>query len=365
MRLEELRASALELRIEAELALGRHAHLIGELQGLVGEHPLRERLWAQLMTALYRDGRQADALAAYRAARERLIEEIGIEPGPELRALESRVLAQDPALAVHDTPTAQPSRAALAVCTDSSGPAAVAERLAAASGVEAVAVALLRDAGRAGRRDRRAARARRRARASPRSRARRRAMTRCGSRPSRTRRSCCSSAPQDGRLDPDLAAVLRAAACDVALVAGGAPAAEGPVLVPFSGGAHDWAAAELGASLGGGAVTLLGAAGGAGRRDASRLLANASLALQRGAGRARRDGARRPRRRRRARGGRRRRRRRDRPLRALAAGGHRTRPARGSSREAPCPVLLVRRGVRPGTLAPPEALTRFSWSGGG
>ena len=111
VRLEELRASALELRIEAELALGRHAHLIGELQGLVGEHPLRERLWAQLMTALYRDGRQAEALAAYRAARERLIDEIGIEPGPELRALEARILAQDPALAVHDTPTAsRPAR---------------------------------------------------------------------------------------------------------------------------------------------------------------------------------------------------------------------------------------------------------------
>src|SRR4051812_45936788 len=82
IRLEELRASALELRIEAELALGRHARLIGELQALVGEHPLRERLQAQLMTALYRDGRQADALAAYRAARERLREEMGIGPRP-------------------------------------------------------------------------------------------------------------------------------------------------------------------------------------------------------------------------------------------------------------------------------------------
>ena len=85
VRLEELRASALELRIEAELALGHHVRLIAELQGLTSEHPLRERLWAQLMTALYRDGRQADALAAYRTARARLIEEIGIEPGPELQ----------------------------------------------------------------------------------------------------------------------------------------------------------------------------------------------------------------------------------------------------------------------------------------
>ena len=170
--------------------------------------------------------------------------------------------------------------------------------------------------------------------------------------------------PQDGRLEPDLATVLRAAACDVALVAGGAPAAEGPVLVPFSGSAHDWAAAELGASLGGGAVTLLGTSGGAGRRDASRLLANASLALQRGAGVRAETVLAGPGAGRRARGGRRCRRHRDRPLRALAAGGHR--PARTRIvREAPCPVLLVRRGVRPGTLAPPEALTRFSWSGGG
>ena len=98
VRLEELRASALELRIEAELALGHHVRLIAELQGLTSEHPLRERLWAQLMTALYRDGRQADALAAYRTARERLVEEIGIEPGPELKTLEARILAQDPDL---------------------------------------------------------------------------------------------------------------------------------------------------------------------------------------------------------------------------------------------------------------------------
>ncbi len=133
VRLEELRASALELRIEAELALGRHATLIGELYALTSEHPLRERLSAQLMTALYRDGRQADALAAYRAARKRLVEEIGIEPGPELKALEARILAQDPDLTTQHAPTARPARTVLAVCTDSSAPAAVADRLAATS----------------------------------------------------------------------------------------------------------------------------------------------------------------------------------------------------------------------------------------
>ena len=144
MRLEELRASALELRIEAELALGRHTTLIGELYALTSEHPLRERLSAQLMTALYRDGRQADALAAYRAARERLVEEIGIEPGPELKALEARILAQDPDLATQQAPTSRPARTVLAVCTGNSAPAAMADRLAATSDGEAVAVGLVR-----------------------------------------------------------------------------------------------------------------------------------------------------------------------------------------------------------------------------
>ena len=95
VRLEELRLAAIELRIEAQLALGEHAQLAGELQALVLEHPLRERLCGQLMLALYRDGRQADALEAYRAARRRLVDEIGLEPGPELHDLERRILAQD------------------------------------------------------------------------------------------------------------------------------------------------------------------------------------------------------------------------------------------------------------------------------
>ena len=109
-RLEELRFSALELRIDAELALGRHGRIVGELQALVQAHPLRERLWRQLMLALYRDGRQAESLAAYRSARTRLVEEIGIEPGRELQALEARILAQDPGLA-GDVQAAPPARA--------------------------------------------------------------------------------------------------------------------------------------------------------------------------------------------------------------------------------------------------------------
>ena len=224
VRLEELRASALELRIEAELALGRHARLIGELQGLVGEHPLRERLWAQLMTALYRDGRQADALAAYRAARERLIEEIGIEPGPELRALEARILAQDPALAVrgHADGAAGPCRAGRVHGRERARPRWP-SGWRRPPGIEAVAVALVRDAGELAAAHRGAARRRRRARASPRSRATRPGEDAVRLAAEQDAAVLLLAAPEDGPIDPELATVLRAAACDVALVAGGAP----------------------------------------------------------------------------------------------------------------------------------------------
>ncbi len=97
-RLEEQRLAALEERIEAELALGRHAALIGELESLSREHPLRERLRGQLMLALYRCGRQAEALEAYRKTRHHLLDELGIDPSPALRRLEQAILRQDPAL---------------------------------------------------------------------------------------------------------------------------------------------------------------------------------------------------------------------------------------------------------------------------
>jgi predicted ATPase/DNA-binding SARP family transcriptional activator len=97
-RLEELRVEAIEERLAAELACGRDADLVGELQALVAEHPLRERLRAQLMVALYRTGRQAEALEVMRAGRRLMVDELGIEPGPELRQLERMILAQDPKL---------------------------------------------------------------------------------------------------------------------------------------------------------------------------------------------------------------------------------------------------------------------------
>jgi DNA-binding SARP family transcriptional activator/class 3 adenylate cyclase/DNA polymerase III delta prime subunit len=97
-QLENVRLQALEDRVEANLSLGRHAEVIGELCALVQEHPLRERLRAQLMLALYRAGRQADALEEYRRARAVLVEQHGLEPGPGLRELEAAILRQDPTL---------------------------------------------------------------------------------------------------------------------------------------------------------------------------------------------------------------------------------------------------------------------------
>jgi DNA-binding SARP family transcriptional activator len=113
-RLEELRLSAVETRVEADHARGRHAELVGELESLVAQHPLRERFRAQLMTALYGAGRQAEALAAYQDARRILVEQLGIEPGRGLRELEQAILRQDPSLDLLPPPAAPPeSRAEL------------------------------------------------------------------------------------------------------------------------------------------------------------------------------------------------------------------------------------------------------------
>jgi predicted ATPase/DNA-binding SARP family transcriptional activator len=99
-RLEELRLACVEERLEAELALGQHAGLLPELESLVSAHPLRERLRAQTMLALYRCGRQTEALELYADARRRLREELGLEPGSELRDLQRRILQHDPTLVV-------------------------------------------------------------------------------------------------------------------------------------------------------------------------------------------------------------------------------------------------------------------------
>jgi DNA-binding SARP family transcriptional activator len=97
-RLEDLRLVALEERVEADLELGRHGDVVGELEALVSAHPLRETFWRQLMLALYRSGRQAEALERYQVARGRFVEELGIEPGPKLRQLQSEILRQEAGL---------------------------------------------------------------------------------------------------------------------------------------------------------------------------------------------------------------------------------------------------------------------------
>jgi hypothetical protein len=174
------------------------------------------------------------------------------------------------------------------------------------------------------------------------------------------------SALRAGPIGGDLQNVLADAVCDVVVLAEpgrhAAPAA-GPVLVPFAGHDHDWAAVEVGAWLAGDAPLRLLGAGGVAGRDASRLLASASLALQRGMGVAAEPvlvgaGA-------------------DAVIEAsngasaivIGLSERWTRDGIGTTRleiaeRAPCPVLFVRRGLRPGGLAPPHALTRFTWSGG-
>ncbi|HEY0345719.1 MAG TPA: BTAD domain-containing putative transcriptional regulator [Solirubrobacteraceae bacterium] len=113
-RLEELRLSALEARVESELQLGEHAALVGELEALVAAHPARERLAAQLMLALYRGGRQGDALEVFARTRAVLSGEPGLEPGPALQALQAKVLAESPAL----QPVAAGARAAVATAPE-------------------------------------------------------------------------------------------------------------------------------------------------------------------------------------------------------------------------------------------------------
>jgi DNA-binding SARP family transcriptional activator len=143
-RLEKLRAEVVEDRIEADLALGQHARVVSELEAMVASQPLREQPYQQLMVALYRCGRQADALAVYQNARRALVEELGIEPGQQLRQLERAILQQDPSLGL---PTrraaaravAPPPGTARAWFTGTGGR----RRLVAAAGALAVTLALL------------------------------------------------------------------------------------------------------------------------------------------------------------------------------------------------------------------------------
>jgi len=367
-RLEELRLTVLERRIESDLALGRAAALVGEIEALVVEHPLRERFRAQLMLALYRSGRQAEALASYQTTRQALIDGLGIEPTPALQELERAILQQDPALDLQGPPATE--RSILVAPQDDGGLdglLALAEPLARTPPKELILTRAVADPSALG--DVAAV-----------LHARREELLGRGL-PTRAAAFVSASAAYDlirlavdqdvdlvlvegapeGLSTEPLATLLTGAPCDVAVVV---PREHppGPVLVPFVGAEHDWAAVELGAWLAGAQGFPLQLAGPSeAGRDASRLLASASLAVQRALGVAAEpvlvdpgpealvaasDGA------------------------GVVVVGLSERwrkeglgPARAAlAADARPPVVLVRRGLRPGGLAPNASLTRFTWS---
>jgi DNA-binding SARP family transcriptional activator len=379
-RLEELRLTAQERRIDADLERGRSADLIAELEQLTAQYPLRERLRGQLMLAMYRSGRQAEALAVYQAARSALVEELGIEPAPALQELERAILRQDPELDLKVEPPT-PERSILVAVREEANLdslLALAEPLARSQPVRELILVQLTGA------DEMSA-------AAAQLNGRREALTERGV----VARSVVFTSAEPGDdlvrlaseqdtdlllvdcppagdvLEDDLAAVLARALCDVAFLieqdaVGPGPGSDHPVMVPFGGAEHDWAAVEVAAWIAracGASLRLTGVEGdpGLGKRDASRLLASASLLVQRAVGVV------------------------TEPLlvargaegiidaaadAGLVVGGlsalwHReglgeTRLAIARRRHGS--TLFVRRGVRPGGLAPEKSMTRFTWS---
>jgi DNA-binding SARP family transcriptional activator len=378
-RLEEMRLAAVEARIDADLARGAHGALIGELEALTKEHPLRERLRWQLMLALYRSARQADALEAYSSARSDLSEQLGLEPSEELRRLQQAILDHDPALDLPPAPAVasngRPDRAILLVPATLDGLTpllALAAPLTASKTPHDLIVASIVAA------DELAA-------ASATLAERRDELLADGL----AVRTAAFASPAPGedivrlasQQDADLllmtaeaeplaghaGTVLQHASCDVGLVVARGGAIEaGPVMVPFGAGWHDWAALELGAWVARATdapLRLIGAASderGEGR-EASRLLADASLIVQKIAGVMAEPLLAPPGRK---------------GITSLAedAGllvvglSERWRveglgAVRTELVESPrAPTVLVRRGPRPGGLAPPETQSRFGWS---
>jgi DNA-binding SARP family transcriptional activator len=373
-RLEEIRLAALEQRIDAELALGHDREMAAELEQFVVEHPLRERFRAQLMLALYRSGRQAEALGIYRETRETLIEEFGIEPSAALRELERAILAQDRSLDLVE-PAArriEPDRAVLVLPADEDRidrAIAVGELFAAVQGRELIVARLVPD-------ETALEPAVAALNASRKSRARMAAFTTVGPGRDAVRLATVYDvdlvlidAPpglDSERVPQELAILLDESPADVAVLAGGEPKPGSGVVVPFGGGDHDWAALELGAWLSSSAGTPLWLIGTRadpqrGQRDASRLLADASLAVQRVVGVH------------------------SEPLLVEQTAGSLVAAVEGATvvvvgisprwpqegigdarralvRSALPPTLLVHRGPRPSGLAPRDSLTRFSWS---
>jgi DNA-binding SARP family transcriptional activator len=361
-RLEEIRLVALEERVDADLVLGRHSQLVPELEQLAGEHPLRERFAEQLMLALYRAGRHAEALDAYRRTRAVLVGDFGLEPSPALQRLERRILEQDPTLELVEAPAAPAAaaheRTLLAVPSDDEGLErllALAAPLTRGEGRELIVARLvghadeLEDA--------------------------LRAVTTRRDELGFAMRVAAFTAAEPARdverlaeaydvelvlLDSPGAALLEHATADVA-VALGRPAewaAGGGIFAPFGGAGHDWAALELAGWLASSADVPLRLVGteadpARGRRDASRLLANASLAIQRLVGidasplLVERSG--------------------DALLEAVADAALVVVGDSGSARRrllgrTEIPLVVVRGGLRPGGLSPRDARTRFSWS---
>ena len=394
-RLDEMRLTALEQRLDADLALGRHGDLVPELETVIARHPLREHFRYQLMLALYRSDRQADALDAYRAARRELSEELGLEPSASLRELEAAILRQDPELApaaavsrggedasaapadppARGGPAGAPPERAVLVAPGSLGeldallgvakPLALGEsaRELIVAGVvapEEVGVATGQLAGVREQLHSEGFAARTAAFSSP------DAGEDVARLASQESVELVLMDTSDTGLEGPALTVLERGPCDVALLvrASGVPG-EGVVVVPFGAGSHDWAALELGAWYAratGGSLRLVGAADGRKRgRDASRLLADASLIVQRTAGIVAE------------------------PFLAESGPAGVSEAAAGAAllvvglserwREAglgkaraelasrpPAATLFVRRGARPGGLAPAETRTRFSWS---
>lgn len=389
-RLEELRLAALELRVEADLTLGRQRELVGELERLVAENPLREGLRAQLMLALYRSGRQAEALGTYQEGRAALVEELGIEPGPSLQELERAILQQDPTLERDVGPTEpglgaeHPERSLLVLPQNPANFGALlalAAPLARTPPRELILAELVAADDEL-------------ADASARVLGHRTQLAEGGL----TARAAAFTTDDRGKdsvrfaveqavdlllfdapaglvdtgLPPeDVGTVLTGAPSDVAILVVREDRQvvidpDHPVFVPFSGADDDWSAVELAAWVAkaeSAPLRLAGAKGDpeTGRRDASRLLARASILVQRmvdvaaepalvppgeealleaseNAG-----------------------------LVVLGLASHQRHMGLGGvrlalARHARPPTLLIRKGLRPGGLAPPETLTRFTWS---
>jgi DNA-binding SARP family transcriptional activator len=380
-RLEASRLAALERRVDADLALGHYAQLVPELEALVTTHPLHEGLVGMLMRALYGAGRQAEALDLYRRTRQTFDTELGIEPSPFLRELERAILRQDPDLSP-EQPAVAGARSILVLSGDQrriDELLAIAEPLSAGSNRElilarftaepaelAAATATLSEL-----RDAIVARGIPcRVAAYTTAEAGTEASLLATEQPVELVLSEAPRALLDGGdINGPLASLLEQTPCDVALLTTGTGAASGPVVTPFGGAEHDWSAIELAAWLASSLDTTLRLLGteadpASRKRDASRLLARASLLVQQVVGivtephlippgeagvleaaagarllviglseRWREDGI----------------------------GNVRTAIATA----AIAPVLFVRAGTHPRGLAPSQTMTRFTWTHAG